>query len=533
MEKEQTLEQPARSESKERLKEIAAILRSHELVKGLTPEKLRAILEDLGPTYIKLGQIMSMRSDMIPKEYCEALTQLRTAVPPMPFDEVRRVVESSLGRAIEEVYSEFSRTPIGSASIAQAHTARLMDGERVVVKVQREGIHDIMARDMALLRKAAGLLRIAPGAGEVVDFSIVLDEMWKVTQEELNFNIEAENAEEFYRFNEDVAFATCPRIHRELTTSQVLTMEYIDGYAVDDRQSLTDNGYDLSEIGAKLADNYIKQVVTDGFFHADPHPGNIRIRGGQIVWIDMGMMGRLSARDQALFGKAVAAVAQHDVEGVKSVVLAMGRCKGKIDHGALYADIEDMLTRFGGEELSGLDLGQLMTECVDLARAHHISMPEGVSMLARGLATVEGVVADLSPDINVITIATARASGLMFDAMDMKKEVKQGFRYLLESGKKALAIPGLLSDSLRALSKGQTRVGVDVKLTDDTFRALNNLLGKAIACLLAFALLISSSIICTTGMEPKLLGIPALGTLGYLGAVGLTVWIFVKIGKDE
>lgn len=533
MEKEQTLEQPARSESKERLKEIAAILRSHELVKGLTPEKLRAILEDLGPTYIKLGQIMSMRSDMIPKEYCEALTQLRTAVPPMPFDEVRRVVESSLGRAIEEVYSEFSRTPIGSASIAQAHTARLMDGERVVVKVQREGIHGIMARDMALLRKAAGLLRIAPGAGEVVDFSIVLDEMWKVTQEELNFNIEAANAEEFYRFNEDVAFATCPRIHRELTTSQVLTMEYIDGYAVDDRQSLTDNGYDLSEIGAKLADNYIKQVVTDGFFHADPHPGNIRIRGGQIVWIDMGMMGRLSARDQALFGKAVAAVAQHDVEGVKSVVLAMGRCKGKIDHGALYADIEDMLTRFGGEELSGLDLGQLMTECVDLARAHHISMPEGVSMLARGLATVEGVVADLSPDINVITIATARASGLMFDAMDMKKEVKKGFRYLLESGKKALAIPGLLSDSLRALSKGQTRVGVDVKLTDDTFRALNNLLGKAIACLLAFALLISSSIICTTGMEPKLLGIPALGTLGYLGAVGLTVWIFVKIGKDE
>ncbi len=533
MEKEQTLEQPARSESKERLKEIAAILRSHELVKGLTPEKLRAILEDLGPTYIKLGQIMSMRSDMIPKEYCEALTQLRTAVPPMPFDEVRRVVESSLGRAIEEVYSEFSRTPIGSASIAQAHTARLMDGERVVVKVQREGIHGIMARDMALLRKAAGLLRIAPGAGEVVDFSIVLDEMWKVTQEELNFNIEAANAEEFYRFNEDVAFATCPRIHRELTTSQVLTMEYIDGYAVDDRQSLTDNGYDLSEIGAKLADNYIKQVVTDGFFHADPHPGNIRIRGGQIVWIDMGMMGRLSARDQALFGKAVAAVAQHDVEGVKSVVLAMGRCKGKIDHGALYADIEDMLTRFGGEELSGLDLGQLMTECVDLARANHISMPEGVSMLARGLATVEGVVADLSPDINVITIATARASGLMFDAMDMKKEVKKGFRYLLESGKKALAIPGLLSDSLRALSKGQTRVGVDVKLTDDTFRALNNLLGKAIACLLAFALLISSSIICTTGMEPKLLGIPALGTLGYLGAVGLTVWIFVKIGRDE
>lgn len=533
MAKEQTPEQQSRSESKERLKQIAEILKKHELVKGLTPEKLRAILEDLGPTYIKLGQIMSMRSDMIPREYCEELTRLRTAVPPMPFDEVRRVVEGSLGRAIEEVYSEFSRTPIGSASIAQAHAARLMDGSRVVVKVQREGIHDIMARDMALLRKAAGLLRIAPGAGEVVDFTMVLDEMWKVTQEELNFNIEAANAEEFYRLNEDVAFATCPRIHRELTTPQVLTMEYIDGFAVDDRQSLADNGYDLNEIGAKLADNYIKQVVTDGFFHADPHPGNIRIRGGQIVWIDMGMMGRLSARDQALFGKAVAAVAQHDVEGVKSVVLAMGRCKGKIDHGALYADIEELLTRYGGEELAGLDLGQLMAECLDVARAHHIALPEGVSMLARGLATLEGVVADLSPETNVITIATARASGLMLDALDMKKELRKGLKAILESGKKALAIPGLLSDSLRALTKGQTRLGLDMKLTEDTFKALNNLLGKAIACLLAFALLISSSIICTTDMEPKLLGIPALGTLGYLGAMVLTVWMFVRIGKDE
>ena len=523
----------SRSENKARLRQIIEILNKHEVVKGLTPEKLRAILEDLGPTYIKLGQIMSMRSDMIPQAYCDALTQLRSSVPPMPFDEVRRVVEGSLGKPIEEVYSDFNEEPIGAASIAQAHEARLKDGTHVVVKVQREGIYEIMSQDMTLLRKAAGILKLAPGTGEILDFGIILDEMWKVSQEEMNFTIEAQNAETFYKNNEDVVFATCPRIYREETTPQVLTMELIDGISVDNKAKLLENGYDLDEIGAKLADNYIKQVIEDGFFHADPHPGNIRIREGEIVWIDMGMMGRLSKRDQALFAKAVAAVAQHDVEGVKSVVLSIGKCRGKVDHAKLYIDIDEMLSRYGDADLGGLDLGQLMNECMDIAREHKIAMPEGVSMLGRGVLTIEGVIADLSPDTNVISIATARAANMAVDKFDVGKELRSGARFAAESFKKAMAIPGLLSDSLKSLSKGQTRVGLDLKVTDESVKAANNLMGKFIAGLLAFGLLLSSSILCTTEMEPKLLGIPALGALGYAAAVGLTVWVFVKISKNE
>ena len=428
----------SRSENKARLRQIIEILNKHEVVKGLTPEKLRAILEDLGPTYIKLGQIMSMRSDMIPQAYCDALTQLRSSVPPMPFDEVRRVVEGSLGKPIEEVYSDFNEEPIGAASIAQAHEAHLKNGTHVVVKVQREGIYEIMSQDMTLLRKAAGILKLAPGTGEILDFGIILDEMWKVSQEEMNFTIEAQNAETFYKNNEDVAFATCPRIYREETTPQVLTMEFIDGISVDNKAKLLENGYDLDEIGAKLADNYIKQVIEDGFFHADPHPGNIRIREGEIVWIDMGMMGRLSKRDQALFAKAVAAVAQHDVEGIKSVVLSIGKCRGKVDHAKLYIDIDEMLSRYGDADLGGLDLGQLMNECMDIAREHKIAMPEGVSMLGRGVLTIEGVIADLSPDTNVISIATARAANMAVDKFDVGKELRSGARFAAESFKKAM-----------------------------------------------------------------------------------------------
>ena len=245
------------------------------------------------------------------------------------------------------------------------------------------------------------------------------------------------------------------------------------------------------------------------------------------------MMGRLSKRDQALFAKAVAAVAQHDVEGIKSVVLSIGKCRGKVDHAKLYIDIDEMLSRYGDADLGGLDLGQLMNECMDIAREHKIAMPEGVSMLGRGVLTIEGVIADLSPDTNVISIATARAANMAVDKFDVGKELRSGARFAAESFKKAMAIPGLLSDSLKSLSKGQTRVGLDLKVTDESVKAANNLMGKFIAGLLAFGLLLSSSILCTTEMEPKLLGIPALGALGYAAAVGLTVWVFVKISKNE
>ena len=324
-------------------------------------------MEDLGPTFVKLGQIMSMRQDMLPAAYCRELPKLRTEVSPMPFDEVRQVIEEEYDTRLERVFASFDRQPLGAASIAQAHAAVLRDGSPVVVKVQRQGIRDVMARDIQLLRKAARILKAASSAGNALDFGVILNEMWAVAQQEMDFLIEARNAGEFYKLNQDVAYVTCPQIHSQVTTSRVLVMEYIEGFDLDRPDILTDNGYDLEEIGLKLADNYVKQIIDDGFFHADPHPGNLRIREGQIVFLDLGMMGRLSQRDKALFRQAVRAIAEHNVNALKDVLLTLGVHNGRINHTRLYGDIEDLLTQYGSMGLADMDLGRMLEEFLGLA----------------------------------------------------------------------------------------------------------------------------------------------------------------------
>ena len=289
---------------KSRLREITAVLKKHGITRGLTPEKVRLILEDLGPTFIKIGQIMSMHSDILPKRYCDELMRLCYDVAPMPFKEVTEVIEAAYGCPFFDVFSEIDEKPLGSASIAQVHRAMLLDGSRVVVKVQRKDIYETMARDIALLHKAVKLVPPVSIKG-MVDLDMVLDELWAVTREEMNFLTEAANMEEFAKNNQDVAYVDVPKIYQEYTTMHVLVMEYVDGCEISDKEYLTENGYDLKEIGSKLVDNYIKQVMDDGFFHADPHPGNVKIRDGKIVWMNMRMMGRLTDRDRGLIGHAI------------------------------------------------------------------------------------------------------------------------------------------------------------------------------------------------------------------------------------
>ena len=323
----------SKGESKEyrtRLKEITSVLHKYGITRGITPQKLRMILEDLGPTYIKIGQIMSLHSDILPKRYCDELMCLRSEVTPMEFPEVKEVIEQAYGCPWNEIFAFISDTPLGSASIAQVHRAELLSGEQVVIKVQRTGIYEIMARDIGLLRKAVKLMPPISLKG-MADFDQVLDELWNVTREEMNFLTEASNMEEFARRNADVVYVRTPKLYQEYTTMHVLVMEYIEGPVIDDKEKLLAGGYDLEEIGIKLIDNYIKQVMEDGFFHADPHPGNVKIQDGKIVWIDMGMMGRLTERDKELIGKAIRGIAENDIGMIQEAVMALGEFKEKPD----------------------------------------------------------------------------------------------------------------------------------------------------------------------------------------------------------
>ena len=506
---------------------MTSVLKKYKITQGLTPEKLRLILQELGPTYIKLGQIMSLHSDILPKEYCEELMKLCSDVEPMPFEQVEEVLYESFGCKWNEIFSRIDKKPLGAASIAQVHYAVLKNGDEVVVKVQRKGIHDIMSRDITMLHKAVRLVPPVPIKG-IVDFDMVLDEMWAVAQEEMNFLTEASNMEEFARNNKDIVFAATPCLYREYTTSCVLVMEYIDGYRIDDKENLQKDGYDLNEIGSKLVDNYIKQVIEDGFFHADPHPGNVHIRDGKIVWMDMGMMGRLSEREKKEIGKAVTGIALNDIGMIQDAVLAVGDFRGEPDTARLYKDIRMLIDKYGNQEMGQIDVAVFMQELMEIMKTNKIALPHGFTMLARGLTQMEGVLADIAPSINMVEIAAARLKEQMWQNFDWKSELKNTGKTLYNSAHRAITLPQQLAHIIEEYERGQTRINLDMHSSDQLSGLLHRLVRNIVMGLWVMALLISSSIVCTTDMKPRILGIPALGVLGYLFAVIIVLYTIVK-----
>ncbi|MGN0361859.1 MAG: ABC1 kinase family protein [Bilifractor sp.] len=520
---------PEKSDHTSRLREITDILRRNKIFRGVTPEKLRVVLEELGPTYIKLGQIMSLHSDILPREYCTELMKLNSEVTPMPFSDVISVIEESYGEAWTDIFKSIEPDSLGSASIAQVHRACLKTGEDVIIKVQRRGIYDTMSRDIRLLHKAVRLLPSIGGLKNVVDLSQILDELWSVAQEEMNFLKEADNMEEFGRLNRDVAFVGVPKLYRQYTTSQVLVMEYIDGLSITDKDALVERGYDLHEIGAKLVDNFIKQVIEDGFFHADPHPGNLRIRGGKIIWIDMGMMGRLTNQERGLLEEAVRGIADHDVSRVENAVLSLADFrKGKPDHEQLYQDLRDILQRYGDTDIAGIDIADFFMDVMDAMKKNKITMPHGLTMLARGLTHMEGDLAEISPDINMAEIAAARMAQSRMQHLDWKEILQHGGEDLYKATRDVIKIPSLTGRIMKEYLNGQSRVNLELKTSKNLAWLLRKLVQNLVIGLWVSALLISSSILCLTDLRPKVLHMPLLGFLGYAAAGAIVCFVVIR-----
>ncbi len=281
---------------KKRLLEIIKVLKKHNVLGGITPEKLRETLEDLGPTYIKIGQILSNRPDLIDAPYIEELSKLRNKVQPMDYNEVLEIINEELDKDKLDLISSIDNNPIGSASMAQVHKAILKDNSKVVIKVQRKDIKNIMASDIRLLKKAVKILRVNKAIHNIINVEDILDELLNTSYEEMDFINEAKNIEEFTSINKDINYIKVPKVYKNLSTEKVLVMEFIDGINIYNKKELIKEGYDLNEIGEKLADNYIYQTLDCSFFHADPHPDNIFIEAGKIVYLDFGMMGRINNR---------------------------------------------------------------------------------------------------------------------------------------------------------------------------------------------------------------------------------------------
>ena len=516
----------AQVDDTKRFNEIVGILRKHQLTQGLTPEKALAIFEDLGPTYVKFGQILSMRSDILPREYCKALEELRTDVTPMPMDTVYDILSKEYGQPWDTVFSKIEPTPLGSASIAQAHEAHLTDGRRVVIKVQRPGLYDVMERDVRLLQRAATLLKYTP-IGNALDFRAVLEEMWKTVQEELDFTVEARNIAEFKACNSGVAYADCPEAYTEWCTRNVLVMEYIGGHQIDDAAGLLADGYDLEEIATKLVYNYIEQITQYRFFHADPHPGNIRVQGGKIVWLDLGMMGRLSKREADLYTTIIQTINDNDPLGLTDALLAIG----KYDHVPDRLQISECIGEFFGKyeamPMADMDMTELVEEFFQILNRFELAVPSSLTMLGRSLIVIQGMLTGISPDVNILEIVAHYVAQNTINREYIESKVKELAKQLARSGSKLTMLPSQLSDFLRKASAGQIVVNWKKAYSDSEYTGRYKLLNRLILALVDCSLLLCAALVCLSDL-PHFLGLPWPSVVFLALAVVVTVRLIVN-----
>ena len=354
--------------------EILAVFAKHNFyANGFTPYELRTTLEDLGPTYVKIGQIMSSRVDMLPERYCKELEKLRQNVKELDPEIARAVIEEETGKKIDEIFQEFRDKPLGSASIGQAHYGVLKDGTKVVTKVQRPLIADMMRKDFVLLKKLGKVINTINDTDDdgeqMIDLVSVIEELEKVTDEELDFRVEAENTR-FFKENciEDEEKISCPTVIDELTTERIFTMTFVDGYSIAKRDRLIEDGYDPEELGSVILDNYLHQVLDVGTFHADPHQGNIMVSKGKPVWIDFGMIGRITEADVNVIQSLILSLINQDMDQLVNAVMSMGATSPKTDRNKLMEDASMMMDKYMNvTNLAELDLSMLLDEVMNLS----------------------------------------------------------------------------------------------------------------------------------------------------------------------
>ena len=556
-----------------RMHEIEKILREHHAFSGLTPEKATAILEDLGPTFVKMGQIASNRSDVIPKAYADAFKTLRANVAPVPFSVIVGTIEQSLGHPWRETFADIEEQPLGSASVAQVHRARLAqglgdpvaagaqeerpaaggavgsggggseenadddsagaataEGDVVAVKVRRPNVVEQMAEDITLIRHALALadLTHVPD-GIMLTLGDLVDELARTTAEELDFSVEMGNLQRFGGELADQPHVRSPRPYPAFSTDEVLVMEYVDGVHINDVPALRAQGDDPAALGKRLAESYVTQVIDDGFFHADPHPGNILVRGRDIVWIDLGMTGSLSSSEQAIVGRLFAAVAQNDAFALKDALLALAEAHGPVDHGLLLSQISALLDSYASADLADINVGTALLDVIEVMRTQNLTLPPSLTMLARGMMTIEGVLVDIAPETSVVEIISNHVRRRMFNLDAMEAKAKSLFTATASSAEAATRLPTQVSHTLDMLDRGQVKVGADLHVPSDFTAALYSVSGIVALALISAGLFVGSSLIAQTNMDPKLLGVPLLGILGYLGAFVLGVYVIWRV----
>lgn len=518
-----------------RLKEISGILRKHHVLRGFSPEEFRAMLEDLGPSFVKIGQTLSTRSEILPKAYCDELARLQAACDPLPFDDILIVLDDMYGTARGDVFAFIDPTPLGSASLAQVHKARLVNGDVVAVKVQRPGVKITMAQDIDIMRMVARHASRFMKDEQILDLRDVVEELWTTFLEETDFAREAVHLEEFARLNAEVTFIDCPRVYSDLCGEYVLVMEYIDGIPLWATDRLRVAGYDLEEIGEKILDNYATQILEHGFFHADPHPGNLLIRAGKIIYIDLGIMGRLSSRDRVGFGNIIQAVGMESATELKDALLsfAISKDNAAIDHPRFLADLDLLLRNYGSCEVTDIDIGSFLNDILMLTRSCRVILPSSITSVSRGIVTLEGAIASYILHTNVVAIINAhirRSKGLRDETSTV---LEDGARTLRSSLRGALDGAQYSGEAFKMLTRGQMKMNMEVLGSEAPLAKVSKIVNRLTIGIIIAGLFIGSSMLSLSSMEPRFLGIPLLAFFGYLGAAILSVWVILDIWRRK
>lgn len=498
--------------------------------KMTTAQKVVMMLQELGPTYVKLGQVLSTRPDLIPEDYIEELKKLQDNVAPFSFKEAKNQIEEDLGANTDQVFLSIEEKPLAAASIGQVHRAVLKNGQEVVVKVRRPGIDKIITADLEIMLNLARLVekhipevRIYDPVGKIEEFA---DAMHK----ELDFTREGFNIDKFRQNFEGDETIYVPKVFWEATAQKVLTIEYIKGYKVTELDEITNNNLDRKQIAVNGAKAMMKQIFMHGFFHADPHPGNIIIRpDGKIVFIDFGIVGRIDKYTKNKLADLIIGIINKDTKKIIGVLLELSQVEQELNISEIELDVEDLLDRYYGKDLKNIDMSKLLSEVFAIVAKYKIILPSNFTLLLKSLITIEGVGLELDPDFNIFETAKPFVDKMLRERYNPQHLLKTAVSTLQEFNKSVMLIPKLLNGLYQRTKIDSMKIDFDTRGTSKVISELNKMVNRLVFSLIVASLIIGSSLIIQADVEPFLLHYPLLGVAGFVTAGLLGVWLIASI----
>ena len=495
-----------------------------ELLKEDFPERLRLMLQELGTTFIKFGQLLASRPDLVGERISEELSQLHDDNPPVSYEEIKEMIETQLGGNIEDLFAEFSENPLATASIAQVHEAKLPTGERVAVKVQKTNVEEIVETDLSIMKFIANESDRFNTSLKHLNLPAVLHEFDKSIHKEMDFDNELMNIRHLndnFKYNDKIIV---PTIYPDYSTEKVLTMEYVEGVKLSEVIAGDDPKYNKILIADRIVRSYFQQLFIDGFFHADPHPGNIFVtEDNAICYIDFGMMGSLDEDFRQDLAELMIYFSDRNIDGLINQLIRMDILNEKTDINILKSDLNDLFAKYYGVELSRFN--GIIEDLLFLMQKFDVRLPNEFVLMARGLSMVENTGLRLDPDIDVVALLKPFARKLMvqrYNPLKMASNAKNSF-FAFEHVLRAL--PSLISKTIYKVEEGEVTVNIEVKHISEIANQLS------LAIIIA-ALLVGSSLVMLIDVGPRFYEMPVLGFIGFTISLALGVFTVLRYFID-